>query len=121
MDQEQVIRIAEEYAEVVKNNLPVQKVVLYGSYINGIPTEDSDIDIAVIVDSVKDKDFLKTSAKLFQLTINVDTRIEPVLFKTDTDDLSGFLESILSTGKVIYDKQQKLYNNQIIANYQQKG
>lgn len=110
MDKEQVVHIAEQYAEVVKQDLPVNKVMLFGSYVNGSPTEDSDIDIAVILDSVKEGEFLNTSARLFRLTRNVDNRIEPILFKKDTDDLSGFLETILKTGRVIFDNHGGLVN-----------
>ena len=101
MDQKQIIRIAEQYAEVVVDHFPVQKIVLYGSYVNGIPTNDSDIDIAVIVKSVKD-DLLSVKAKLYKLRRDIDDRIEPILI-TEGEDPSGFLNKVLNTGEVIFE------------------
>jgi uncharacterized protein len=101
MDQKQIIRIAERYAEAVTNNFSVQKIVLYGSYVNGIPTEDSDIDIAVIMKSVKG-DLLTAKAKLYKLRRDIDDRIEPILI-TEGEDPSGFLKKVLNTGEVIFE------------------
>lgn len=102
MDQKQIIQLAEQYAQVVVDHFPVQKIVLFGSYVNGIPTRDSDIDIAVIVND-EEGDLLSAKAKLYKLRRDIDDRIEPILFHKDTEDLSGFLESILGTGKVVFE------------------
>jgi len=80
--------------------MPVKMVVLYGSYARGNATEYSDIDIAVIVDEFRG-DYLKASANLFNLVRGVNTKIEPVLL-SKKNDKSGFLESILKHGKIIY-------------------
>ena len=75
-------------------------VVLYGSYIKGTATEDSDIDIAVICDSIEE-DYLEKSQQLFKLRRGIDSRIEPVLLELGNDK-SGFCEEIIRTGKVLY-------------------
>ena len=99
MDQK-IVKIARRYAEKVKAAMPVKMVVLYGSYARGNATEYSDIDIAVIVDEFRG-DYLKASANLFNLVRGVNTKIEPVLL-SKKNDKSGFLESILKHGKIIY-------------------
>ena len=100
MDQE-IIKIARCYADKVRDTMPVRMVVLYGSYVSGTPHEDSDIDIAVIVDEFEG-DYLKASAELFNLVRGVNTRIEPVLLSRKNDK-SGFLESVVRRGMVIYE------------------
>jgi uncharacterized protein len=95
-----IIKIAGLYAEKVKNYLPVDMIVLYGSYARGTAKKTSDIDIAVVVDRFKG-DYLKVSSELFGLVRNVNKRIEPVLL-CRSKDKSGFLDSILKYGKVIY-------------------
>ena len=43
------INLIKKYIVRLKeNNISVEKVLLFGSYIKGTPREDSDIDIAVI-------------------------------------------------------------------------
>ncbi len=67
-----------KYAETVKRYIPGSQVFLYGSYAKGRAHENSDIDIAVIVDNIEGS-YLLTSARLFELVEGIDTRIEPVL------------------------------------------
>ena len=95
-----IIKIAGLYAEKVRNYLPVEMIILYGSYARGTAKKTSDIDIAVVVDKFKG-DYLKVSTDLFGLVRSVNKRIEPVLF-CRSKDKSGFLDSILKYGKVIY-------------------
>ena len=42
-------------------------------------------------------------AKLFKLTRNISANLEPILL-IDEEDKSGFLESILEYGEVVYSK-----------------
>lgn len=97
---EKIIKIAKRYAEKVSVKYQVEMVILYGSHVNGIAHKASDIDIAVVVDRVRG-DYLKMSADLFQLVRGINKRIEPVLLSR-ANDRSGFLESVLKQGKVIY-------------------
>ena len=99
MDKE-IIKIAKLYAKKVKARYPVKMVVLYGSHARGTANELSDIDIAVVVDKVTG-DYLKISADLFNMVRDVSIRIEPVLLSR-ANDRSGFLESVLKQGKIIY-------------------
>lgn len=73
--------------------------LLNGSYAKGRATSDSDIDIAVIVDTL-DSDYLDEHAKLFKPRRSVDSRIEPVLIEYGKDK-SGFLRGIMDTGHIL--------------------
>ena len=50
MDKEQAIVLAKRYKEMVAERLPLKALYLYGSYSKGNYREDSDIDIAVVVE-----------------------------------------------------------------------
>jgi predicted nucleotidyltransferase len=95
-----IVEIARLYALKVKSLMPVSMVVLYGSYARGTAQQNSDIDIAVVVDKFHG-DYLKASADLFNLVRSVNKRIEPVLLCRENDK-SGFLENVLKHGKIIY-------------------
>lgn len=88
-----------QYADIVRQTISVKKIVLYGSYAKNSETTTSDIDIAVIVDSING-DYLDLSAQLFELADKVDVRIEPILLN-ENSDTSGFIESISKYGKEI--------------------
>lgn len=98
---ETIIEKVKRYAAKVRQHMKVRAIVLYGSYARGTQQQYSDIDVAVVVDSVKG-DYITTSASLFRLVRDVDARIEPILLTKN--DKSGFLEHVLRYGKVIYQK-----------------
>ncbi len=105
LDKKQVIDNAKKYVELVNHHLETEKIVLFGSYAKGNWHENSDIDIAVIVDNITG-DFLAISTMLNKLTRNIDYRIEPVLLDKN-DDRSGFLSTILLYGLTLYEKKHK--------------
>jgi len=100
MDQEPVINRVKQFAEVVRQNFQVKKIILYGSYAKGSASKHSDIDVAVVLDG-NEEDLLTSEAKLYKLRRDIDVRIEPVLLD-DKNDKSGFLEEITKTGEIIY-------------------
>lgn len=104
MDRETVRKLVEKYANLVVNNMVVNKIILYGSYARGDYRKDSDIDVAVVVPrSTVSKNILDDMSKLFKLRRDISTDIEPVLL-IDEEDASVFLESISKYGEVVYSK-----------------
>ena len=57
-----------------KENIPVYKAYLYGSYAKNNFTEDSDIDILIITKKHID---IKLKAKAWSLIRKINTKIEP--------------------------------------------
>ncbi|MDD4569455.1 MAG: nucleotidyltransferase domain-containing protein [Tepidanaerobacteraceae bacterium] len=70
---------------------------LYGSYAKGTNDENSDIDIAVIVDEVEGS-FLEQEARLYKIRRNIDINIEPILIEQNTTK-AGFLNIYQVIGK----------------------
>ena len=100
LDKNEIRRIANDYVEEVLKTFKPKSIILFGSYINGTPNEDSDIDIAVVFDSF-DGDWLETAAFLCSLKRRVSIHIEPHMMD-ETSDHVGFLSHIKKTGEVIY-------------------
>lgn len=65
--------------------MPLKALYLYGSYSKGNQTEDSDIDIAVVVERMSDNYFDDTPL-LWKLKRKVSNLIEPVLLTEDFDN-----------------------------------
>lgn len=53
MDKSEIIEIVQRYAVVVDKHIKPRKVILYGSCAKGDWREDSDIDVAVVMETVK--------------------------------------------------------------------
>ena len=82
MDKEQAIGLARRYKVLVAERLPLKALYLYGSYNQGNPREESDIDIAVVVDRLSD-DYFDDTPLLWRLRRKVSPLIEPVLLTED--------------------------------------
>lgn len=83
---------------MVAEHLPLKALYLYGSYSKGGYTEESDIDIAVVVERLSDN-YLKDASMLWRLGDKVSYLIEPVLL---TEDINNPLYyDILKTGIAI--------------------
>lgn len=80
MDKRQAISIVKKYKKAVAAQLGTVTVYLFGSYSKGYARPDSDIDVAVVVPRVKG-DFMTEYAKLWRITMDVNTLIEPVLIE----------------------------------------
>ncbi len=80
MDKRQAIGIVKKYKKAVAAQLGTVTVYLFGSYSKGYARPDSDIDVAVVVPRVKG-DFMTEYAKLWRITMDVNTLIEPVLIE----------------------------------------
>jgi len=82
----QAIRGARLFYLRIKKELPVKAIFLYGSYAQGEPDVESDIDIGVGLDSSETKDVFSVGLRLWQEAHAVDTRIEPFCILSDDYD-----------------------------------
>jgi predicted nucleotidyltransferase len=104
LDQETVVSIVKQYADLLRKELSPAAIILYGSYAKGNAREDSDIDVAVIFDGFTG-DRLKTSIRLWDLSEDISLYIEPILLDS-TRDRSGFVRHVYKTGQIIYQSER---------------
>lgn len=92
-----IMRTIEEYIKAISKKFNIKEVYVFGSYVKGTNNENSDIDIAVVLDS--DIDAIDLMVELMMLTRNIDLRIEPHPFKTiDFKKGNPFVDEIKNTG-----------------------
>ncbi|MCL2055474.1 MAG: nucleotidyltransferase domain-containing protein [Oscillospiraceae bacterium] len=103
LDKAKVREIALKYSDEVKKVMHPVSVIIFGSYVNGIPHEWSDIDIAVLVANIEDEDRYDICDLLQKIRWDKDDfdDIEPHLLDPNYDP-SGFVEHVIKTGEVIY-------------------
>lgn len=82
MDQGEALKLAKKYKDLLAEELPLKAVYLYGSYSKGNYNEESDIDIAVVVENMSDN-FFEDTPLLWKLRRKISTLIEPVLLEAD--------------------------------------
>ncbi len=96
MDKEEAINKVRQYRFLLKDYFDVDKVYIFGSYAKETNREDSDIDVAIVVNSLQG-DYFSTTPLIWKLRRQIDDRIEPILIEKN-NDISGFLDEILRTG-----------------------
>ncbi len=70
-----IIDTAKEYVLNIPDYLGIRKAFLFGSFAKGTEQEDSDIDIAIVLENMSD--FFVTQKQLMRLRRLIDLRIEP--------------------------------------------
>ncbi|MCL2003847.1 MAG: nucleotidyltransferase domain-containing protein [Oscillospiraceae bacterium] len=102
LDKATVRQIAHDYSMEVIKAIKPDKVILFGSYVNGKPHAESDIDIAVFVRGLDNETWYNTRIILQHLRWNrYFLDIEPHLLD-ETRDPSGFVAHVIKTGETIY-------------------
>ncbi len=96
MDKGEVINKVKAYGHLLKEHFQFENIYLFGSYAKGTHREDSDIDVAVVVDHIEG-DYFSINPLLWKLRRQVDDRIEPILIERDYDD-ADFLGEIQKNG-----------------------
>jgi predicted nucleotidyltransferase len=85
----------------VKTVFPIKKVLLFGSWAKGNPKQESDIDVAVVVDERNHLKRINIGSTLFHYASMVDSRIEPKCIFYDEyrhPEPASILSEILATG-----------------------
>lgn len=95
-----IIKTAQQYIDQIPKDWGLKKSYLFGSYANGNPTEDSDIDIAIVFEN--QNDFYFNQMLLMKLRRNIDLRIEPhPIYQKDFTLENPFAYEIQKTGIVL--------------------
>ena len=97
--------ILQKYAKVVRSNFKCSDIILFGSFARGTNSEESDIDVAVVLDEFKNR--MDIQLELMRLRRNIDSRIEPHPFRQKDFNISNpLVDEILKYGKrVDIDKE----------------
>jgi predicted nucleotidyltransferase len=106
MDKTAAIESVRKYADRVRRDFNVKKVILFGSYAKGTAREYSDIDVAVVFERI-DGDYLDVITRLSRIRRDVEHRIEPVALE-ESNDKSGFLQEITKSGVIIYASEKTI-------------
>lgn len=99
-----------EAIERIVSILKPERIILFGSYAEGNPTPDSDVDLLVITDGISKEKHRAISMLLYPRQFPVD-----IIVKTPKEveealkggkDNSFFIREIIKKGKVLYDRHK---------------
>jgi predicted nucleotidyltransferase len=97
LTREEAIDLVRRYKQVIAPRFDTElQVYLYGSYSKGNANPWSDIDVAVVLPSVNDDEWLEQSADLWHDVDKVSLLIEPVLMSRN--ESSPLYRDVMRTG-----------------------
>jgi uncharacterized protein len=97
MDKGEALEIASQYIDSISNHYVIIKAFMFGSFAKGTNHEDSDIDIAIVVQNVSD--IIDTQIEMMKLRRKIDLRIEPHPFTmNDFNQNNPVVNEILKSG-----------------------
>jgi predicted nucleotidyltransferase len=102
LSKNQLDEIIKGFISRLVREIPVEEVILFGSYAHGNPEEHSDIDLAVISDWFRDKTRIEGMQYLSRIAARYNTLIEAIPFTTEEYrqlDKRTFLGAIVKRGK----------------------
>jgi uncharacterized protein len=97
MVNQRVIETVKRYIMIIPKDFGLKKAYLFGSFAKGNEKEESDIDIALVLENMPD--FFYAQKQLMKLRRKIDLRIEPHPIKEqDFNSLNPFAYEIEKTG-----------------------
>ena len=100
MDKGEALRIAGAYIYSISTKYSVRQAILFGSFAKGTNHDDSDIDIAIVVNN--EVDIIDTQIDLMKLRRKIDLRIQPHPFMImDFEQSNPVVNEILKHGIII--------------------
>jgi predicted nucleotidyltransferase len=103
----EIQRILDSAVKRLVENLDVEKIVLFGSFVKGTYTKDSDIDLLVLLNTREKgvKRYAMVSELLEPREIPMDIIVKtPAEMKKRETYFDPFVKNVLS-GKVLYEKK----------------
>ena len=88
------------YIDLIKKKYAdIERVYLFGSFVKGKSTDDSDIDLAIVFKHLDDSTRFNVQVQLMLLATQIDSRIEPhPLSHEDFNSGNPFAIEIKKTG-----------------------
>ncbi len=97
MDKGEALKIAKAYIDSISTRYNIKQAILFGSFAKGTNHDDSDIDIAIIVNNIVD--IIDTQIEMMKLRRKIDLRIEPHPFMlSDFNQSNPVVNEILKFG-----------------------
>jgi predicted nucleotidyltransferase len=97
IDKSEALKIAKAYIDSISSRYNIKDAILFGSFANGTNHDDSDIDIAIIINNLVD--IIDIQIEMMKLRRKIDLRIEPHTFMiSDFNQNNPVVHEILNFG-----------------------
>src|SRR5437764_4924812 len=99
------MRVIRRYARAIAEEFHPDKIILFGSYAYGVPHEDSDVDLLVVMVARNQHDQAVRICWRLAAPFPVDLIVRtPKQMTWRLEEGESFLTAIMSRGKILYEK-----------------
>ena len=96
---ESIQQIIKDYINQIRNQIPVEKAFIFGSYARGTYTSDSDIDLAIFSSHFENMERIEGFRFLFLQAMDYDIDLQPQPFTLqEFSEPLGIVEEIIKYG-----------------------
>lgn len=97
------MKILKKFAEKVRCRYPEAKIRAFGSYVRGTATEESDLDVCVVLNTVKPEDRLMISDLAWEVGLDAGILVSTIVISSNGYEngpmsVSPLIEFIRSEG-----------------------
>jgi len=102
------MRVIRRYARAIAEEFHPDKIILFGSYAYGVPHEDSDVDLLVVMVARNQHDQAVRIRWRLAAPFPVDLIVRtPKQMTWRLEEGESFLTAIVAKGKVLYEKSDQ--------------
>ncbi|MEW6040083.1 MAG: nucleotidyltransferase domain-containing protein [Elusimicrobiota bacterium] len=104
---DEIKRLITRFIQEIKNDIRINKIILFGSYATGKIKQSSDIDLIVVSKDFEKKDEIEAIQYLFRKASRISSLIEPIpasYSEVKNADKRDFMGQVIKYGKVIYSQ-----------------
>jgi predicted nucleotidyltransferase len=102
------MRVIRRYARAIAEEFQPDKIILFGSYAYGIPNEDSDVDLLVVMPCYDQHTQSVRIQWRLAAPFPMDLLVrKPSEMKWRLEEGESFTTTIVSKGKVLYEKNDQ--------------
>ena len=95
----EIMELIQKYIDLIKRDVRIEKVILFGSYAKGTFQKGSDIDLAIISPDFKEEECIENMTTLLCIANVIKADIQSVPFSiAEYNEPKGIMEEILRTG-----------------------
>jgi predicted nucleotidyltransferase len=98
------LRVIRRFARQIAERFHPEKIILFGSYANGTPHEDSDVDLLVVMPARNELDQAYRIRKEFDAPFPMDLLVRtPASLRWRLAEGESFATEVMTRGKVLYE------------------
>jgi predicted nucleotidyltransferase len=80
---DEAIAVIREFLEKIRQEVPIERAYLFGSYASGRSRDYSDIDLAIVTPALTEENSITINQKIFSRAARYNVDLEPICFSPE--------------------------------------